>query len=122
MFYLRHFIKNFSNAWRGLKIIFREEANFPILIIIAVLVLIVAIVLHVELWQFIILIFIIILTLVLELINSIFERIMDILKPRLHDYVGDIKDIMTAVVFISSLGAVIIGIFIFLPRILEIIK
>jgi diacylglycerol kinase len=53
--------------------------------------------------------------LVLESLNTIFEHLSDILKPRLHDYVRIIKDIMAATVLITSLGALVVGIIIFWP-------
>jgi diacylglycerol kinase len=57
--------------------------------------------------------------LVLEIINSIFERIVDVYKPRLNPYVRDIKDMMAAAVLIASLGAAIIGLMIFIPYLMD---
>jgi diacylglycerol kinase len=51
----------------------------------------------------------------MELANSAVERVADILKPRIHDYVKEIKDIMAAAVFLASMSAVVIGLIIFLP-------
>ena len=59
------------------------------------------------------------LLLILEIINTIFERLLDLLKPRLHQYVKDIKDMTAAAVFISSLAAIIIGLIIFLPPLIQ---
>jgi len=53
--------------------------------------------------------------LILELINTVVERVVDILKPRIHPYARLIKDLMAAVVLISSIVAVIVGIIIFYP-------
>ena len=66
-------------------------------------------------WERVALLLLITAVLVLELINSVFERISDGLKPRLHPMVKDIKDIMAGAVFLSSLVAAIIGILIFWP-------
>jgi diacylglycerol kinase len=52
---------------------------------------------------------------ILEMINTIVERLLDVLKPRLHEYVKDIKDIMSAMVLISALSSVAVGLIIFLP-------
>jgi len=52
---------------------------------------------------------------VLELINSVLERLVDVLKPRLHPYVESIKDMMATVVLIFSIGAILIGLLIFTP-------
>ncbi len=60
--------------------------------------------------------------LIMELINTVFERIADVIKPRIHPYVRLIKDVMAAVVLISSLVAVAVGIIIFLPYVRELLK
>jgi diacylglycerol kinase len=59
--------------------------------------------------------------LVLELMNSIFERMVDILKPRIHHYVEDIKDIMAGTVLVASLGSALIGLLIFWPYIVRMV-
>ena len=63
------------------------------------------------------LILVIISILILESLNTIFERLSDILKPRLHNYILIIKDIMASAVLLASLGAVVIGLMIFWPHI-----
>jgi diacylglycerol kinase len=70
---------------------------------------------NVKVWEGVALMLVVIIVLVLELINSVFERVIDILKPRMHPYVETIKDIMAAVVLISSIGAVLIGVLILGP-------
>jgi diacylglycerol kinase len=57
----------------------------------------------------------IVLVLSLELANTAAERIMDILKPRVHPYARVVKDAMAGAVLIASVGAVFIGICILLP-------
>jgi len=70
---------------------------------------------QVTLGQAIILFMVMMLVIVLELINTIFEKMVDMLRPRIHYYAEVIKDIMAATVLISSIGAIIIGILIFAP-------
>ena len=59
--------------------------------------------------------------LILELMNTLVERFIDIAKPRLHNYVKIIKDTMAAVVLTASIVSVIIGILIFYPYIFKIL-
>lgn len=54
--------------------------------------------------------------LTLELINTIIERILDIVKPNVHPYVRVVKDVAAGAVLIASFVSVLIGIFIFLPH------
>ena len=65
----------------------------------------------------VVLLIVIISVLVLEALNTIFEHLSDILKPRIHNYILIIKDIMAATVLLASFGAVIIGLMIFWPYI-----
>jgi diacylglycerol kinase len=57
--------------------------------------------------------------LIMELLNTIMERVVDILKPRVHPYARLIKDLMAASVLLSSILAVIIGVLIFYPYIFQ---
>lgn len=57
--------------------------------------------------------------LVLELINSVVERIMNFLSPEYSEQARIVKDLMAAIVLLASIGAVVIGIMIFLPHIMN---
>lgn len=70
-------------------------------------------------WERILLLLIISLILVLELINATFEKMVDVLKPRIHSYVEIIKDLMAAAVLFASLGAAVIGLVIFVPHFIK---
>lgn len=115
----RRLIKSFQYALLGLKKVFLEEQNFRIHSIIALLVIILGFYFQITIWEWIIVILLIALILILEIINSIFERLLDLLKPRIHEYVGDIKDMTAAAVFVGATIAVIIGLIIFLPYFLQ---
>jgi len=115
MINLRRLGKSFKYAFSGLKKIFGEEQNFRFHVIFAIFVFALAAFLRIQLWQLIILILAVCLVFVLEIINSIFERLLDLLKPRMHQYVKDIKDMGAALVFVGVLTAIAIGLIIFLP-------
>jgi diacylglycerol kinase len=55
--------------------------------------------------------------LALEVINTLFERVLDIIQPQPDERVKKIKDLMAALVLLASIGAASIGIIIFLPYI-----
>ena len=54
--------------------------------------------------------------LVMELLNTVVERVVDILKPRIHPYARLIKDLMASTVLLSAILAITIGWIIFLPH------
>ncbi len=110
---------SFTFALKGIAYVFRQEQNFRIQLGVAVMVIILMFIFQVQIWQAVILILLIALVLVLELINTIFEKIVDLLKPRLHIYVEVIKDMMSAAVLVAALAAAIIGLLIFVPYLVD---
>ncbi|MBU0597554.1 diacylglycerol kinase family protein [Patescibacteria group bacterium] len=115
----RRLIKSFKYAFRGFWFVFKSEQNIRIHLLASVLVVIFIVYFRVELWQAIILLLVMGFVLILELINTVFEKMVDILRPRIHYYAQVIKDIMAAAVLVSSIGAVVIGVLIFAPYIWE---
>ncbi len=115
MIHFPRLLKSFSHAFRGVRVAFQTEQSFRIQIIIAVLLIIVAAWLQIRAAEWIVVLLVTGSVLVLELLNSVLERIMDAFKPRLHPVVHDMKDIMAAVVLIASLFSVAIGLVIFVP-------
>lgn len=109
--------KSFRHAFKGMGVAVREQ-NIRIHIFIAFIVILLAIILQVKLIEFAVLVVIVVLVICLEIINSIFEKVIDVLKPRYHILVGSIKDLMAATVLVAGIGAIIIGILIFLPYLL----
>lgn len=109
------FIQSLRAAGRGARRAFQTEPNFRLQVLGAVLALSGAIFFRLPAWQFIVIIFLITMVLTMELLNTAIEFFTDLLKPRLHQYVSVIKDIMAAAVLATSVGAFIVGLIIFWP-------
>lgn len=118
MLNFKKLIKSFYFAGKGLSYVFKNEQNFRVQLSVGIMVLLLILLFNVTVAEAIILILLITLVLVLEVINTIFEKMVDLLKPRLHSYVEIIKDMMSATVLISTCGAAIIGLIIFVPYLL----
>lgn len=114
---LRKLTKSFRYAFRGFWYAFRSEQNIRVHLIASLVVIALMVYFQVAFWEAIILLLVMMLVLILELINTIFEKVIDMLRPRIHFYAEVIKDIMAATVLVSSIGAIIIGLLIFLPYI-----
>mgnify|MGYP003393850769 CR=1 FL=1 len=119
---VKSLFKSFSSAFVGLKHTFKHEQNFRLQILAAILVLIAAAIFPLKVWEVILVILLLVAVLAMELLNTALEYFADLLKPRLHHYVSVIKDIMAAAVLITSLGALIVGLIIFLPHFIGLIK
>jgi diacylglycerol kinase len=107
--------RSVSYAWKGIRIVFREEHSFRVQVLVGLTVILAMFLLDLRAPEKALLTLAVAFVLVLELMNSIFERMVDMMKPRIHHYVEDIKDIMAGSVLVASLGAVLIGTMIFWP-------
>ncbi len=108
-------IKSFVYAFRGIGYALREEPNFRAEVVIALIVIALMFVFPLSNGERVLLVVAIFLVLVMELVNTALERTMDILKPRVHPYVRTVKDVMAGAVLITTIGAAMMGLFIFWP-------
>ena len=115
----KQFSKSLSFAVRGLKYVIRNEKNFQNELAIGIMAVVAMIYFHVTRAEMIVLAIIIMAVLIMELINTILERVVDILKPRVHPYARLIKDLMAASVLLTSILAVIVGLIIFIPYVMK---
>jgi undecaprenol kinase len=118
----KQLVKSFRHALRGIYVVTKTEQSFRAQLFVAVLVLALGIFFHVTVLEWVVLLGLIAAVLSVELINSIFERIVDAFKPRIHPMVKDIKDMMAAGVLIVSIISAVIGLIIFCPYILELVR
>ncbi len=107
-------IQSFRHAIRGLKTVFDTERNFRIHTVAAILVIALALYKDLDKNLWIVLLLLIALIMSLEIFNSAVERLVDILAPKTHSFAKEIKDLLAAMVLLTSLFAIVIGIIIFL--------
>lgn len=112
---IKQFTHSLRYALRGLAYVLKYEKNFQNEIIVGLLVIIGMIVFDVTKAEAIVLFFVVFGVLIMEILNTIMERVVDILKPRVHPYAKLIKDLMAASVLLSAILAVVTGLIIFLP-------
>lgn len=114
--------KSFKYAIRGLKTALDEERNLKIHVICSFIAILLGIFLKIKPWEMIVILLLIGAVLVLEIVNTVVERLTDMLKPRLHSYVESIKDMMASTVLVASICSVIIGVMIFFPYLATYLK
>lgn len=103
------------HAIRGLVYVLKYEKNFQNEVAIALLVFAGMVYFKVTRAEMIILFLVVMEVLVMELLNTMMERVVDILKPRVHPYAKLIKDLLAASVLLSAILAIIVGLIIFVP-------
>jgi undecaprenol kinase len=119
---LRQFSKSLSHALLGLGYVAKNEKNFQNQLAVAFLVVLAMIYFDVTRGEMVVLFMVVMAVLIMELLNTIMERVVDILKPRVHPYARLIKDLMAASVLLTSILAVIIGVLIFTPYVLTVME
>jgi undecaprenol kinase/diacylglycerol kinase (ATP) len=113
---LKHSAKKFGYALTGLKIAWREEASFKIQIVCAVLALALGWALNLSLLEFVVVVFMISFVLTAEVFNTALEELCDKFQPTEDPHIAKIKDLAAAAVLLSSLGALVVGLGVFLPH------
>ncbi|MFA5007867.1 MAG: diacylglycerol kinase family protein [Candidatus Omnitrophota bacterium] len=114
--------ESFTGAFRGLVIVFKNERHPKMMTIYGFLTIIFAVSMRVSLTEIAVLVAIITLVLVAEIFNSIVESVMNIIQPYKDPHIRMLKDISSGMVLVASLGAVVIGCVIFLPKIILALK
>ncbi len=116
MFNLKKLFRSFYHAISGLQYLLYYEQNFRIHLLSAIIVLILALVLSVSHLEILILLLTISFVLMAEIVNTVIEKILDLLHPTYHEKVKIIKDATAGIVLFAAMVSIIIALFIFIPK------
>ncbi|MFA6999902.1 MAG: diacylglycerol kinase family protein [Candidatus Paceibacterota bacterium] len=114
--------KSFTHAIRGIGVLVKSTHNFWIHIFVAVVVIKMGFILKISSTEWILLVFAIGFVMVTEAINTAIEIDIDLTSPSFHPYARDTKDVAAGAVLLSALTAMIVGLIIFLPKIIILMK
>lgn len=110
--------KSTNNAWRGFLVFIKTTHNFWLQIVFSVLAVYLGLVFNISNIEWAIIVFAMGLVIVTEILNTAFEIDIDLTSPNYHPYARDTKDVAAGAVLFATLVASIIGLIIFLPKIL----
>ena len=110
--------KSFTHAFRGIFIFMRSTHNAWIHLFITSIVLFLGLFFNISATEWIELIFAIGFVFVAEAFNTAIEIDIDLTSPEYHPYARDTKDVAAGAVLISVKVAVLVGLIIFLPKII----
>ena len=113
------FFTSVGHDLNGIDYTISHERNFRIEMVIAIIVSIVSFVLKVSIIEWLVLIITMALVLVLEMINTAIERSIDLITKEYRELAKVSKDVAAGAVLIMSMFSVVIGIIIFLPKIIN---
>ncbi len=117
----RRFLQSITFANRGLAKAWTEELNFRWEIIAAIFVIALGLFLRVPASHLALIILTCSVVLALELVNTMIESVSDMLKPRLDQYVKQIKDLSAAAVAIAALGSIGVAACLLVPPLLSLL-
>ncbi|HOT60772.1 MAG TPA: diacylglycerol kinase family protein [Candidatus Dojkabacteria bacterium] len=116
------FLKSQGYARNGVKLIFRNERNFRIDIVIAVLVVIAGFFFKISHTDWIAISLVISMVFTAEVLNSAIEALCDTVSQDFKVNIKYAKDVSAGAVLISALVSIITGLIVFLPYIMEVVK
>lgn len=112
-------INSFKYAIEGIIANLKTERNLKIHFIVTILVIVLGVIFKINLYEWVICIFLFGLVISLELINTSFEKLVDLYTNEISEKAKFIKDTAASAVFIVAIISVIIGLIIFIPKIIN---
>lgn len=115
---IKKFLLSFTYPIKGLRYAYRNEQNLAVDVGVALLVTIAGFIFKLNLVEWAILALTIGLVISCELINTAIEAVVDLVTEDYHPLAKVAKDTAAAAVFIFAIIAVIVGLIIFLPKVI----
>lgn len=117
----KSFFTALGHCINGIKYTLKNEKNFKIQILLAIVVIICGIFFKLQTIEFAVLFITIGMVLLAELINTAIEVMLDIYSQEYDENIKIMKDISSGAVLVTSIIAVLVGISLFLPKILNVL-
>ena len=118
---LKKFFHSFTYPIKGLKYAYRNEQNLAVDVGISLLVLIAGVIFKLEKTEWLVVILTIGAVISLELINTAIEAVVDMVTEEYHPLAKVAKDTSAAAVFVCAIAAVVVGLIIFLPKVIDLL-
>lgn len=116
----KNFREALGHACSGVKIVLLEERNLKIHLMFGTIAVVLALLLQFTKLEWLALILTISLVIILEMINTLIENLVDLVTDgQYHPLAKKAKDIGAGIVLTASVMAVIIGLILFVPKILR---
>ena len=114
--------KSFGYAFKGIDDVVSNEPNMKIHVSVAILVVIMAFLLKISMLEWIILVLLIGLVLAAEIINTTIENLVDMYTKDYNERAKVVKDTAAGTVLILAITSAIIGLMIFVPKIILVLE
>lgn len=118
---LKRLFNSFKYAWEGIVYALKYEQNMLIHLLATVLVIILGLIVELSLVEWLFCLVLIGLVIATELINSSLEAVVDLVSPDKNSLAKVAKDTASGAVLVLALTALIVGLIIFIPKIIILI-
>jgi diacylglycerol kinase len=115
---LRKRIESFGYAFKGIATLFKTQINARIHAVVLTLVVLAGLYFNIERTEWLVITLVAALVLSAEAMNTAVEFVVDLVSPDYHPLAGKAKDVAAAAVLLAAFGAIIVGLIIFLPKVL----
>ena len=119
---MKKLIYSFKYAFEGIFTGFKQEQNMKIHVVIMLLVIILGVVLKISVLEWIICIILFGVVISAELFNTAIEQTVNIAMPEINEKAKIAKDVSAGAVLVTAASAAIIGLIIFVPKIIALIR
>lgn len=115
----KHFITSLEFAIKGIQTVFEEERNMRKHVFLGGLAMLVGVFLGLDRLEWLWIFLAVFLVWIVEIINTVFENVVDMCTDcHFHPIGKKVKDMAAGAVLMTSIFSVIVGLIIFLPKIL----
>ena len=115
-------INSFKYAITGIKSALKSEQNMKVHFIIIELVILMAIILNLSIFEWLIILICFMSVISSELFNTALEKSVDLASPNINETAKLAKDIAAGSVLVTAFFSAVIGLIIFLPKIILLVK
>jgi len=115
---LKKTLNSFKFAFQGIDDLFRTQLNSRLHLLVSVIVIAAGFYFSIDRMEWVSIVLCITMVISLEALNTALEYLTNLVSPDYHPLAGRAKDAAAGAVLIAGLGAAIVGLLIFLPRLM----
>ncbi|HPR81096.1 MAG TPA: diacylglycerol kinase family protein [Enterococcus sp.] len=118
----KYFINSVEFALTGIKTVYKDERNMRSHTVVAICVILLGFIFRLSQQEWLWVLLSIFLVIIMEIINTAFENVVDMVTNKhFHPLGKKIKDMAAGAVLITSVFALLIGAIIFLPKLIQLV-
>ena len=114
-------LSSFRYAFEGIAYLFRTQRNAQIHGSVSIIIVLFGVVFQISQAEWLAIVLAIMIVICAEGANTAIEAVVDLASPSYHPLAKIAKDVAAGTVLLAAIGAVVVGVIIFLPRLLNLL-